>query len=840
MANEQKAVLQQRLNAALTIPPGDAERNAAINPQVSFRVCFNVGNGMDGTRCTACRIQIAWPSGACLTIRSLPGRELRKDVHGTRLATNTRGFSVFDQEQLGNANNIASELYQAASEHPDAPISAVLDLVEARLADDVNDNEAVRHALMIFVTHSPLAQSTGLKINALSQRAAKLAVPVNTGVPAPNPHEDFEVALNYWREDINLSEHHEHWHIVYPGGGIPDPRNPRVFRPKDRQGELFVFMHQQMLARYNAERYVNGFPPLVHISNFNEPLDGDVPDANLRYSGKAFTPRPNGVRMQDLGTPGGRDYLPLKTLEDARDHILEAIKAGKFRDGTPITADKLGATLENDVGGADPAYYGNLHNMGHVIISYLGDPKRWQDPNVVPGLMYTTRTAVRDPVFWRWHGLIDELFATWQNTLPPNTYTDAPHVRLRKQLPSAATNGSPDVILVYRDVLEGLGLNVADDAALAQFAEQNFGGANWDAAPNPKFAVDLLETEMRMREFKNLNDDGSTETISYVFPREVVYFFRVENLDQNNDSEITLRVSMVPKVKSEDRRSYFEMDKFIVNLKKGEKKVVARRLDDSSVIRKPAQKTVEQMDDRRDEDDGLDRAGDQYCDCGWPFNMVVPRGTPEGSAFRLVVLATDAKVDRVPVKTGCGSLSFCGAKDRYPDTREMGYPFNRPFPSNAVTSTLSALESFAAKDITIRLALNGFGKEQPAHAVPAATPAPVPAAQVPGSVTAPATAAPPAAIPREEPNPNVTTRTLTRTNGDIEIIRTEILPNGSKKITRTIRQKVAPGQKPPFDPNTKGEIRRAVEVDEKTGRKVEVVETVGDDGVRRITRRFVA
>ncbi|KAJ3112834.1 Polyphenol oxidase 1 [Phlyctochytrium bullatum] len=784
--SEDRTQLQQRVNAALTIPPGEQEANAAINPQ---------------------------------------------------------GFTVFDEAQLKRANDLLSEFSSIALENPQRPVSAVLDQVDRNLADNVNDNESVRHALMVFVTHSPAAQQLGLKVASLTQRASKVAVPVSSQLPAPDP-EDSEVALNYWREDVNLNEHHEHWHIVYPGGGLPDPRNPRVFRAKDRQGELFVFMHQQMLARYNAERLVNGFDELKPIMDYRAPLEGDVPDGNLRYSGQRFSARKNGTRISDLGTEGGQDYLPVASLEQTRDRLLEAIKAGKWRDGTPITANILGATLENNVEGYDRAYYGNLHNMGHVFIAYSADPKNWQNPKVVPGLMYTTRTAVRDPIFWRWHGGIDEIFSIWQDTQPPNNFQDAPPVRIRKNITAGNAQGnnavaSSDIVLVFRDVIEAEGVNVADDNALAAWGEKHFGGEHWDAPADPKYSADVLETEMRMRRFTNVGDDNASETIAYVYPREVVYFYKVENTSAQ-PVDVTLRVSLAPAARAENRRAYFEMDKFIATIPANTKKVVARRMDDASVIRKPAQKTVEQMDDRRDEDDGLDRAGDQYCDCGWPFNMILPRGTPEGTHFRLSVLATDARIDRVPQKSGCGSLTFCGAKDRYPDTREMGYPFNRPFPEG-IAKTISEVNSWAAKDISIRFSLNGFevGKNNtPAPAVPAAV---TDTKAAPAAPDAPVTARgidpTTSTITSPEGNP-VTIRTLTRTNGDIETIRTEILPNGSRKVTRTIRQRVPVGSKPPFDPNQRGVVKDTIETDE-LGRKVEVKEIIGDDGVRRIFRKIL-
>jgi hypothetical protein len=68
-----------------------------------------------------------------------------------------------------------------------------------------------------------------------------------------------------------------------------------------------------------------------------------------------------------------------------------------------------------------------------------------------------------------------------------------------------------------------------------------------------------------------------------------------------------------------------------------------------------------------------------YCTCGWPYNLLLPRGTREGMSFRLAVVLTDWEVDRVGPESCCGSVSFCGALDQYPDKRQMGYPFDRRF-----------------------------------------------------------------------------------------------------------------------------------------------------------------
>lgn len=55
---------------------------------------------------------------------------------------------------------------------------------------------------------------------------------------------DLEHRVAYFREDVGVNLHHWHWHLVYPSSGRPEIAN------KDRRGELFYYMHQQLLARY--------------------------------------------------------------------------------------------------------------------------------------------------------------------------------------------------------------------------------------------------------------------------------------------------------------------------------------------------------------------------------------------------------------------------------------------------------------------------------------------------------------------------------------------------------------------------------------------------------------
>jgi tyrosinase len=96
-------------------------------------------------------------------------------------------------------------------------------------------------------------------------------------------------------------------------------------------------------------------------------------------------------------------------------------------------------------------------------------------------------------------------------------------------------------------------------------------------------------------------------------------------------------------------------------------------------------------------------AEDGWCDCGWPYTLLIPSGasTPAGTRFKLMVALTDWESDHAGEPHSCGSMSYCGARREYPDRREMGYPLHRPFGGDLVES-LSAQSSIAIRDVTIR------------------------------------------------------------------------------------------------------------------------------------------
>lgn len=50
-----------------------------------------------------------------------------------------------------------------------------------------------------------------------------------------------------------------------------------------------------------------------------------------------------------------------------------------------------------------------------------------------PGVMDDTATALRDPIFYRWHRFIDDLFQEYKKSLPPYSSTDVSYQAVYKE-----------------------------------------------------------------------------------------------------------------------------------------------------------------------------------------------------------------------------------------------------------------------------------------------------------------------------------------------------------------------------------------------------------------------
>lgn len=134
---------------------------------------------------------------------------------------------------------------------------------------------------------------------------------------------EIEQRMAYFREDIGVNMHHWHWHLVYPGDG-----DLRIVG-KDRRGELFYYMHNQIIARYNLDRMAAGLPRVRPLNNLREPIvEAYFPKIIRSTNNAAYPPRVANTVLSDVNRVKNNAVVDVSDLERWRDRIFEAIDKG--------------------------------------------------------------------------------------------------------------------------------------------------------------------------------------------------------------------------------------------------------------------------------------------------------------------------------------------------------------------------------------------------------------------------------------------------------------------------------------------------------------------------------
>lgn len=110
--------------------------------------------------------------------------------------------------------------------------------------------------------------------------------------------------------------------------------------------------------------------------NWDEPMEGYAPHLTSLVDGQHYGVRPSGMKMSDVKDVDIQDMMRWRTRFMAAVNLGFVIdKKGNRHDlDTENGIDVLGALVESSYDSINPAYYGSLHNWGHVIMASAHDP----------------------------------------------------------------------------------------------------------------------------------------------------------------------------------------------------------------------------------------------------------------------------------------------------------------------------------------------------------------------------------------------------------------------------------------------------------------------------------
>lgn len=190
------------------------------------------------------------------------------------------------------------------------------------------------------------------------------------------------------------------------------------------------------------------------MNNFRAPIpEGYFPKLDSLVASRSWPARISGATLKDLNRELDQVRLDISDLERWRERFIEAVNQRAVVDtaGNRIALDEirgidtLGNMMEASMLTPNANLYGDLHNMGHVVISYSHDPDHRHLESF--GVMGDSATAMRDPIFYKWHAWVDEVFQMHKATLPPYTTDQLNYPGITVQaIQVAAENGRPNVI----------------------------------------------------------------------------------------------------------------------------------------------------------------------------------------------------------------------------------------------------------------------------------------------------------------------------------------------------------------------------------------------------------
>ncbi|XP_053965114.1 phenoloxidase 2-like [Anastrepha ludens] len=485
---------------------------------------------------------------------------------------------------------------------------------------------------------------------------------------------DPEHRLWYFREDIGINLHHWHWHLVYPF----EAGDRRIVN-KDRRGELFYYMHQQILARYNLERFSNNLARVLRFNNLRDPIkEGYFPKLDSLVASRSWPPRFKDTKLSDLNRPLDQIQMDVSDLERWSDRIFSAIAKGFVTDesGDQLPLDEvrgidiLGNIIESSILSPNRATYGDLHNMGHLFISYSHDPDHSYLESF--GVMGDTTTAMRDSVFYRWHAYIDDIFQEHKTRLTPYSLSELSYPEISITGVQVDTERSqPNVLQTFwqqSDIDLSRGLD---------FVQRGDVFVRFTHLQHTPFTYTI-----------NINNDGGAQRYG------TVRIFLGPKRDETHKEMLF----------KDQRLLMVELDKFIVSLNPGEN-TIRRRSSESSVTI-PFEQTFRNVDKNGPGEGSSEELEFNFCGCGWPDHMLIPKGSRGGLPCELFVMVSDYDKDRIEVlieSTCKDAPSYCGLRDhRYPDRRAMGYPFDRLARSGVENLAQFLTPNMSVVDVVVR------------------------------------------------------------------------------------------------------------------------------------------
>ncbi|XP_062565818.1 hexamerin-1.1-like [Armigeres subalbatus] len=467
-------------------------------------------------------------------------------------------------------------------------------------------------------------------------------------------HTNPEQKISYFTEDIGFNTYYYYFHINYPfwmGG-----KEYGLY--KDRRGELYLYEHQQILARYYLERLSNDLGPIRKLSWYWPVKNGYNPDLHY-YNGQPFPSRDNYYFVNQES-----NYYHIQLIDDYEHRIREVIDRGFLlkSDGkminfsTPEAIDYLGNLIQSNPDSNDSRYFKYLSMFSRMILGASVKPV--ESHKEIPSVLEHFESALRDPVFYQIYKRIIQYYHQFKSHLPAYTYEELyfPGIKI--------DDVSVDKLVTYFDRFE-VDITNAVDIKPEPYDEAkfiDFGEIDYQQDP---IAIKAHTTRLNHKPF--------TYRISVTAVKAVKSIIRVFIGPKYDESESQYWLN-------ENRQNYYELDYFAYDLALGKSVITRNSLSFNGYV-KDHTSFYELYKRVALGYEGAEKfpLNMSKSHCGFPNRLMLPKGKKGGMPFKLFFIISPYHAPEIPQYTGFDPAVSCGVGSgaRYFDKLPFGYPFDR-------------------------------------------------------------------------------------------------------------------------------------------------------------------
>lgn len=467
-------------------------------------------------------------------------------------------------------------------------------------------------------------------------------------------HTNPDQKISYFTEDIGLNAYYYYSHIDYPfwlGG-------QEFGLVNDRRGELYLFEHQQLLARYYLERLSNSLGHIPEFSWHSPIVTGYYPSLTY-YNGHTFPKRENYYNFYTE-----EHYYDVDMVQDYEHRIREAIDTGFIytSEGKQVDLKKpeaveiLGNLIQANPDSYNTRFYKYVAYFARIIFGAAVEPV--EQYQVIPSVLEHFETAMRDPVFYQIYKRIIHFYWQFKSTLPEYKQKDLFFEGVK------VTKVEIGKLVTYFDKFD-VDITNAIDIEPEPYVEGKY--------------VSFGEIEYRP-------DPVFIKARTYRLNHKAFSYKLHVSVEKNVKGVV--RVFMGPKYDeygnvyhlNENRENFVELDYFTYDFVAGKNVVERQSVDFNGYVKDRTtffdlyKKVMAGY--KSDVKFPLDLS---EAHCGFPHRLMLPKGSKGGFPYQFFFIVSEYHAPAVPTYTGFDSVVSCGvgSGSRYFDSLPFGYPFDR-------------------------------------------------------------------------------------------------------------------------------------------------------------------